>query len=55
MRVPRGRVSGKHWKREFRLRGIPFERQVELVIYYKGDPLSCTYRADFICYEDVIV
>lgn len=41
--------------REFSLRGIPFEREVELTVLYKGEPLASKYRADFICYGEVIV
>ncbi len=40
---------------EFEERGIPFQRQVELCVYYKGRALDCTYRADFICYGSIIV
>ena len=35
--------------------GIPFEREVEISIRYKGRKLSCPYRADFVCYENIIV
>jgi GxxExxY protein len=42
-------------EREFALRGIPFRRQVDLFLYYKGAPLKSQYRADFICYEEIIV
>ena len=41
--------------RELSARRIPFEREVELVVAYKGEPLACRYRADFICYGEVIV
>ena len=41
--------------REFTFRNIPFEREVELIISYKAEPLACKYRADFICYKEVIV
>lgn len=34
--------------------GIPFKREVEL-IYYDGQELKQTYRADFVCYDDIIV
>jgi GxxExxY protein len=36
-------------------RNIPHIREVEFPIYYKGQRLSTTYRADFICYDYVIV
>lgn len=40
---------------ELAARSIAFRRQVELPITYKGKLLSCTYRADFIGFESVIV
>ena len=40
---------------ELRKRGVPFEREVELPIYYEGERLACGYRADFICYGDIVV
>ncbi len=40
---------------ELTARGIPFKREIELPIEYKGRLLSTGYRADFICYESVIV
>ncbi len=40
---------------EFTARGIPFEREKPLVILYKGAPLDCAYRADFVCYGGIIV
>jgi GxxExxY protein len=36
-------------------RGIPFAREVELPILYKGRKLSTVYRADFVCYGEVLV
>ena len=35
-------------------RGIPFQRECELPIDYKARRLSCKYRADFVCYGDII-
>lgn len=35
--------------------GIPFQREVDLPVYYGGEKLECTYRADFICYGEIIV
>ena len=40
---------------EFGARGIAFQREAALPVYYRGQPLSCTYRADFLCYEEVVV
>lgn len=40
---------------EMSMRGIPFRREVELPVLYKGSPLRCTYRPDFLCYSDLIV
>ncbi|MBI5674254.1 MAG: GxxExxY protein [Nitrospirae bacterium] len=40
---------------EFTSRQIPFKKEVILPIYYKGSLLSTSYKADFLCYENVIV
>jgi GxxExxY protein len=40
---------------EFELRGIPFQRQVELPVRYKGRLLKKTYFADLVAYDSVIV
>jgi GxxExxY protein len=40
---------------EFAARSIPLAREVELPVNYKGQRLTCSYRADFVCYESVIV
>jgi len=41
--------------KEFSSRKLPFEAQKELVLSYKDEPLSQTYKPDFICYSKVIV
>ena len=41
--------------REFYEMGIPFEREKALSINYKGKHLVCSYKADFVCYTDIIV
>jgi GxxExxY protein len=40
---------------EFTDRGIPYRREPELAILFKGRRLSCAYRADFVCYDNIIV
>jgi len=40
---------------EFGQRSIPFRREVELPVFYKGERLQCSYRADFICFTDIVV
>jgi GxxExxY protein len=40
---------------EFQERTIPFKAEVALPIRYKGKLLRCGYRADFVCFENVIV
>ncbi len=40
---------------EFQERGIPFKAEVALPIRYKGRLLTCAYRADFVCFENIVV
>ena len=40
---------------EFSRRGIPFKRECELDIHYKGTKLVKKYVADFVCFGQVIV
>ncbi len=40
---------------ELALREIPFAREAALPVLYKGSPLTCSYIADFICYDEIIV
>lgn len=42
-------------ERELSARSIPYEREKELTIYYKDKPLKQTYKADFVCYGEIIV
>ena len=36
-------------------RDIPCKREVALPIIYKGQRLNTIYRADFICFDDIVV
>ena len=40
---------------EFVKRNILYEREKELTISYDGIVLKQTYRADFVCYDNIIV
>jgi len=40
---------------EFPLKQIPFEREVALPIRYKNILLPIHYRADFVCFSEIIV
>ena len=40
---------------EFRVRGISFAREIDIPIRYKGVLLEVRYRADFVCFGDVLV
>ncbi|HXF40214.1 MAG TPA: GxxExxY protein [Blastocatellia bacterium] len=41
--------------KEFLLRAIPFRREIEVPISYKGNLLAVKYKPDFICYDTIIV
>lgn len=40
---------------EMKARGIPFERERQLSINYKGTILEKKYYTDFVCYKDIIL
>ena len=40
---------------ELTKRSIPFEREKEITINYNGKQLTHTYRADFVCYDKIII
>jgi GxxExxY protein len=40
---------------EFENFGIPFEREKELLIYYKNKKLKKRYISDFICYNQILI
>lgn len=41
--------------REFALQQIPFQRERELPVSYRGERLPVGYRTDFVCYSTIIV
>ena len=40
---------------ELGLRGIPFETEKLITIAYKGHLLEHTYKADLVCFENIVV
>ena len=40
---------------EMKRRGIPFDEQHALRLFYKGDPLQHTYVADFLAHDKIII
>ena len=40
---------------EFQLKQIPFEREVALPVQYKNIILPVHYRADFVCFSEIVV
>jgi GxxExxY protein len=48
-------VYQKCLEKEFSKTNIPFTSQLELTLSYKGELLKQVYKADFVCYDKVIV
>jgi len=42
-------------EKEFELRNIPFQSQAEITLSYKYIPLKQTYKADFVCYDLILI
>ncbi|PVX46601.1 GxxExxY protein [Flavobacterium sp. 103] len=42
-------------EKEFLTQNIPFKRQLKLDLYYEKEKLNKHYRADFICYDSIIL
>jgi GxxExxY protein len=40
---------------EFAAQNVPHRREAELPVYYRGQKLNATYRADFLCFGSVVV
>jgi len=40
---------------EFEARGLPYRREPELPVLYKGRRLNAKYKPDFVCFDTVIV
>ncbi len=40
---------------EFKKRGIPYEREKQLDVFYSGEKLNSFYRTDFLCFNEILV
>jgi GxxExxY protein len=40
---------------ELEMRGVAFDREVDLLVQYKGRELPCSFRADLVCCGEIIV
>lgn len=40
---------------EFKKNEIPYEREVSLELFYEGKKLKKKYKADFICFDKIIL
>lgn len=48
-------VYGDALEEEFKLQGIPFEREHSMMAVYKGIELKHSFVCDFICYEHILL
>lgn len=48
-------VYQEAFARELTKQGIPFRSEVEVPVFYKGQKLTTSYRADFVCFDSIIV
>jgi len=42
-------------EKEFQIQKIPFKKQVKLELFYDNQKLQKHYRADFVCYDTIIL
>ena len=40
---------------EFKKNNIPFQKEQKLPVYYNEQPLKKYFRADFICYDSIVL
>lgn len=42
-------------EKEFQAQRVPYDREKELPVFYRGERLNAFYKADFICFGSIIV
>jgi GxxExxY protein len=48
-------VYQEAFERELQIQKIPYKREAELPVFYRDEKLNTYYKADFICFDEVIV
>ncbi len=48
-------VYQEAFERELQIQKIPYKREVELPVFYRDVRLQTYYKADFVCFDEVIV
>jgi GxxExxY protein len=48
-------VYQEAFERELIFQEIPYQRELEIPVWYRGQKMLVHYRADFVCFEGVIV
>jgi GxxExxY protein len=48
-------VYQEAFEMELAQRGIPYKREAELPLQYKGRLMKCSYRPDFLCHGCIVV
>jgi len=48
-------VYAEALEREFKQQSVPFEREKKLHVFYEGKQLNKFFRADFVCYNNIII
>ncbi|OGS71660.1 MAG: hypothetical protein A3F91_12400 [Flavobacteria bacterium RIFCSPLOWO2_12_FULL_35_11] len=42
-------------EKEFQIQNIPFKKQVKLELFYENQKLKKQYRADFVCFDTIVL
>jgi len=48
-------VYSEALEKELKNKNVPYEREKKLQIYYEGEPLKKYFKADFVCFNSIIV
>lgn len=48
-------VYGEVLEKEFMKNNIPYQREVKLDLFFNGEKLDKKYKADFVCFDNIIL